>query len=73
LPVAGAERLYLLMRAAVKGQAELLAVSYAERMDLTYKSDQEWRRRMCNTSPDGCSARSDCGLPRGGCSRKTTI
>jgi predicted permease len=32
---------FRLMRAAVKGQAELMAISYAERMDLTYKSDQE--------------------------------
>ena len=32
------------MRAAVKDQAELLAVSYAERMDLTYKSDQEMEK-----------------------------
>jgi putative ABC transport system permease protein len=32
---------FRLMRAAVKGQAELLAVSYAERMDLTYKSEPE--------------------------------
>ncbi len=30
-----------LMRAAVKGQAELFAVSYAEPVDLTYKSDEE--------------------------------
>ena len=29
------------MRAAVRGQAELVAVSYAERLDLTYRSDQE--------------------------------
>ena len=32
------------MRAAVKDQAELIAVSYAERMDLTYKSDQEMEK-----------------------------
>jgi predicted permease len=32
---------FRLMRAAVKGQAELIAISYAERMDLTYRSDQE--------------------------------
>src|SRR5258706_9459907 len=32
---------FRLMRTAVKGQAELIAISYAERMDLTYKSDQE--------------------------------
>jgi predicted permease len=32
---------FRLMRAAVKGQAELIAISYAERMDLTYTSDQE--------------------------------
>jgi predicted permease len=35
---------FQLMRAAVKGQAELLAVSYAERMDVTYKSDQEMEK-----------------------------
>ncbi|MCU1261973.1 MAG: hypothetical protein JWO80_4858, partial [Bryobacterales bacterium] len=33
-----------LMRAAVKDQAELLAVSYAQRMDVTYKSDQEMEK-----------------------------
>jgi putative ABC transport system permease protein len=32
------------MRAAVKEQAELIAVSYAERIDLTYGSDQEMER-----------------------------
>jgi predicted permease len=32
------------MRAAVKDQAELIAVSYAERTDLTYRSDQEMER-----------------------------
>jgi hypothetical protein len=32
---------FRLMRAAVRDQAELVAISYAERMDLTYKSDQE--------------------------------
>ncbi|MGO9255953.1 MAG: ADOP family duplicated permease [Bryobacteraceae bacterium] len=35
---------FRLMRAAVKGQAELLAVSYALRMDLTYQSDQEMEK-----------------------------
>jgi predicted permease len=35
---------FRLMRAAVKGQAELIAVSYAERMDLTYKSDREMEK-----------------------------
>src|ERR1039457_2389605 len=35
---------FRLMRAAVKDQAELLAVSYAERMDLTYRSDQEMEK-----------------------------
>ncbi len=29
------------MRAAVKDRAELIAVSYAERTDLTYRSDQD--------------------------------
>ena len=32
------------MRAAVKGQAELIAVSYGERMDITYKSDAEMEK-----------------------------
>ncbi len=32
---------FQLMRAAVKGQADLMAVSYADRMDLTYKSDAD--------------------------------
>ena len=35
---------FTLMRAAVKGQAELVAVSYAERADLTYKSDAEMEK-----------------------------
>src|SRR3979411_1416217 len=35
---------FRLMRAAVKDQAELIAISYAERMDLTYKSDQEMEK-----------------------------
>src|SRR6266567_5157842 len=32
------------MRASVKDQAELIAISYAERMDLTYGSDQEMEK-----------------------------
>jgi predicted permease len=32
------------MRAAVKNQAELIAISYAERTDLTYRSDQEMEK-----------------------------
>ena len=32
------------MRAAVKNQAELIAISYAEPVDLTYKSDEEMER-----------------------------
>src|ERR1700676_211503 len=35
---------FRLMRAAVKDEAELLAISYTERMDLTYKSDQEMEK-----------------------------
>src|SRR5215831_1016942 len=35
---------FRLMRAAVKDQAELVAISYAERVDLTYKSDQEMEK-----------------------------
>ena len=68
LPVAGAERLYvvnrygsrldgqpniddsssypmfLLMKEAVKGQAELTAVSYTNRTDLTYGSDEQMEK-----------------------------
>ena len=32
------------MRAAVKNQAEMIAVSYPDRMDLTYGSDQDMER-----------------------------
>jgi putative ABC transport system permease protein len=35
---------FQLMRAAVKGQAELIAISYAHTMDLTYRSDQEMEK-----------------------------
>ena len=35
---------FRLMRAAVKDQAELVAISYAERTDLTYGSDQEMEK-----------------------------
>ena len=35
---------FQLMRAAVAGQAELFAVSYAEPVDLTYKSDEEMEK-----------------------------
>jgi predicted permease len=36
--------LFQLERAAVKGQAELIAVSYADRTDLTYRSDEEMEK-----------------------------
>ena len=35
---------FRLMRAAVKDQAELIALSYAERTDLTYRSDEEMEK-----------------------------
>jgi putative ABC transport system permease protein len=35
---------FRLMRAGAKGQAELIAVSYAERTDLTYRSDEEMEK-----------------------------
>jgi putative ABC transport system permease protein len=35
---------FQLMRAAAKGQAELVAISYAERIDLTYASDEEMEK-----------------------------
>ena len=34
------------MRAAVKDQAELIAISYAERTDLTYGSDEEMQKAL---------------------------
>ncbi len=36
--------MFVRMREAVKGQAELVAVSYAERADLTYGSDEEMEK-----------------------------
>src|SRR6202049_535918 len=36
--------LFRQMRAAVKDQAELIAISYADRVDLTYGSDDEMER-----------------------------
>jgi len=35
---------FALMRAAAKGQAELIAISYAERADVTYGSDQDMEK-----------------------------
>jgi predicted permease len=35
---------FTLMRVAVKNQAELLAISFPQRMELTYKSDQEMEK-----------------------------
>ena len=35
---------FQLMRAAVKGQAELIAISYADRSDITFKTDQEMEK-----------------------------
>ncbi len=35
---------FRLMRTAVKGQAELIAISYSERTDLTYGSDQDMEK-----------------------------
>jgi predicted permease len=37
---------FVLMRAAAKGQAELVAVSYTDRMDLTYASDVEMEKGL---------------------------
>jgi putative ABC transport system permease protein len=37
---------FVLMRSAAKGQAELIAVSYADRMDLTYASDEEMEKGL---------------------------
>ena len=35
---------FQLMRAAAKGQAELIALSYADRSDVTYKTDEEMEK-----------------------------
>jgi predicted permease len=37
---------FVLMRAAAKGQAELVAVSYTDRLDLTYASDAEMEKGL---------------------------
>ena len=37
---------FQLMRAAAKGQAELVAVSYADHVDLTYQTDREMEKAM---------------------------
>jgi predicted permease len=37
---------FQLMRAVAKGKAELIAVSYADRADVTYKTDQEMEKAM---------------------------
>jgi hypothetical protein len=49
------------MRAAVKDQAELIAMSYAARKDLSYGSDRRQKRHTCNMSPVGCFVHSDFG------------
>ncbi len=49
---------FALMRHAAKDRAELLAVSYSQLTDVTYKSDAEMERPICNTSPEPCSTRS---------------
>ena len=65
---------FQLMRAAVKDHAELIAISYAERMDLTYRSGfKEMEKAYLQYVSGGCSAYSDFRLSRGGCSLKTTI
>src|SRR5580704_14710472 len=37
---------FQLMRTAAKGKAELIAISYADRADVTYKTDQEMEKAM---------------------------
>ncbi|HTZ56582.1 MAG TPA: ABC transporter permease [Acidobacteriaceae bacterium] len=37
---------FQLMRAAAKGEAELIAVSYADRSDITYRTDQEMEKAV---------------------------
>ena len=61
------------MRAAVKDQAELIAISYAERIGSDLRIGRgDGEGLPCNTFPAGCSARSGSGPPWGGCSPKTT-
>ena len=61
------------MRAAVKDQAELIAMSYAARKDLSYGSDRRQKRHTCNMSPVGCFVHSDFGPLLGAYSREVTI
>ncbi len=42
--IPGLIRAFQLMRAAAKGQAELIALSYADRSDVTYKTDEEMEK-----------------------------
>lgn len=57
---------FLQMRVAVHDRAELLA-SYGDRVELSFESDQEIEKHICNMSRAGCSSRPDCGLPWAGC------
>ncbi len=57
--------LFLQMRAAVAGEADLIAVSYADRADLTYRSDQDiekaWRQYVSGCMFDSFSLKPALG------------
>jgi len=57
----------------VKDQAELIAVSYAEPVDLTINRTRRWRRRAAIRVAAGFSPALDCAPLWVGCSQKTTI
>jgi hypothetical protein len=64
---------FQLMRAVVKDEAELIAVSWADRADLTYASEQEMKKPSANTFRGGCSARLACSPLSAGCSQSAMI
>src|ERR1017187_9259947 len=61
------------MRAAVKVQAELIAVSYASRADLTYGSDLETEKAYVQNVSGWMFASFGLRPAVGGCSRQTTM
>jgi hypothetical protein len=71
--VTGDNCAYPMLRALVKGQAELIAVSAADRIDLTFASDQEMEKPTSNTSPAGCSNRLASVPLWGACSPRMAI
>jgi hypothetical protein len=64
---------FVLMRAAAKGQAELVAVSYTDRMDLTYASDEEMEKGLVQYVSGWMWESLGSALRWGGCSQSRMI